>query len=111
VFSVDQSDPLLNLEYTDFEGEWDEIVRYLSPKMLREPILRQFAPDFGVALARLGLAEGSSVIFSRAGFNLVMRLDEKNYSASANVGLAEKSYCVSFDFESEHLPLILVFCT
>lgn len=107
VFSVDQSDPILVLDYQDFESAWDEIVRYLSPKMLKEPILRRFAPDFGCALARLGLAEGASVILMPASFNHVGRLDDKMMTASANVEFAEKPHCVSFDFERRFLPLML----
>jgi hypothetical protein len=107
VFSVDQSDPILVVDYEDFENEWDEIVRFLSPKMLKEPILRRFAPDFGCAIARLGLEEGASVTLFPARFNLLARLDDKMMSATANVELAGKPHCVSFDFDKKLLPSIL----
>ncbi|AMS43381.1 type I restriction enzyme HsdR N-terminal domain-containing protein [Aminobacter aminovorans] len=107
VFNVDQSDPLLIVEYADFEKSWEEIDKYLSPRMLKEPIFRRFAPDFGCALARLGLAEGAVVTLLPASFGLVARLDDKMMTASANVDFAEKPHCVSFDFERRHLPVML----
>jgi hypothetical protein len=107
VFNVDQSDLILVVDYHDFENAWEEIEKYPSPRMLREPILRRFAPDFGCALARLGLAEGAGVTLLPASFNLVARLDEKMMTASANVEFAGKPHCVSFDFERRFLPSML----
>lgn len=93
VFNVDRNEPLLK--------------RHISPKYLRHPMLRRFAPDFGCALARLGLAEGSTVSLLPAQLNLFARLDDGMMSASANTEVAEKPHCVSFDLKRELLPEIL----
>lgn len=107
LFNVDQSDPIFEVEYESFEGEWEEIERFLAPKMLREPILRRFAPDFGSAIARLGLEEGAKIGLFPARFNLIARLDEEMMSATANIDLAGKPHCVSFDFDKALLPSVL----
>lgn len=107
VYSVDQSDPILVMNYQDFENSWDDIVRFLSPKMLREPNLRSFAPDFGCALARLGLKEGAIVTLLPASFNLVARLDDNMMTASANIDFSERPHCISLDFDNDFLPAIL----
>lgn len=107
VYSVNHSDPLLILDYHHFEDAWEKIARFLSPKMLREPELRKFAPDFGCAIARLGLKEGSRITLLPAKFNMVARLDDEMMSASANIEFAGKPHCVSFDFKHTLLPVIL----
>ena len=107
VFNVDKNEPLLHLPFSEFESKWDEIEKHISPKHLKYPMLRQFAPDFGSALARLGFAEGGTVTLLTAQLNLFARLDEDMLSASANTELAEKPHCVSFDFNRELLPKIL----
>lgn len=107
VFNVNQSDPILVVEYPDFEKAWEEIDKYLSPRMLREPILRRFAPDYGCALARFGLAEGEGVTLLPASFDLVAKVDEKMMTAAANVEFGGKPHCVSFDFERRLLPSML----
>ena len=107
LFSVDQSDPIFVADYENYESEWDEIARFLSPRMLKEPFLRKFAPDFGCALARLGLADGAKVTLFPARFNLIARLDDTMMTATANIDLEGKPHCVSFDFEKSLLPSIL----
>ena len=107
VFDVDSNDPILDLTYENFETSWAEIRRHLLPAMLKDPTLRRFAPDFGCALARLGLGEGAIVTLLPASFNLVARLDETMMSASANVDFVDKPHCVSFDFDRRFLPSIL----
>lgn len=107
LFSVDQSDPIFLADYESFESEWDEVARFLSPKMLTEPILRRFAPDFGCAIARLGLEDGARVTLFPARFNLIARLDDKMMTATANIDLAGKPHCVSFDFDKALLPSVL----
>ena len=107
VFSVDKNDPLLQLPFSEFESKWDEIERHISPKHLKYPMLRRFAPDFGCALARLGIAEGSTVTLLAAQLNLFARLDDDMISATANTEFSEKPHCVSFDFNCDLLPEIL----
>ncbi|MBY5725227.1 type I restriction enzyme HsdR N-terminal domain-containing protein [Rhizobium leguminosarum] len=107
VFSVDQSDPILSVDYAGFVPRWEEIERFLSPRTLREPSLRRFAPDFGCALSRLGLSEGAEVVLMPAGINLVGRLDDRLMTAGANVEFAGKQHCVSFDFDRRFLPAML----
>lgn len=108
VFNTDQSDPIFTIEYSNFHSAWGEIVKFLSPKMLKEPILRKFAPDYGCALARLGLEEGSVITFFPASFNNVARLDDEMMTASANVLFMGRQHCVSFDFKKSFLPEILM---
>lgn len=107
VFDVDKNEPLLELQFSEIESKWDEIERHISPKYLRHPMLRQFAPDFGCALARLGFTEGGNVSLLPAQLNLFARLDDGMMTASANTEFAEKPHCVSFDFKCELLPEIL----
>lgn len=107
LFSVDKSDPIFITEYEAYESGWEEIERFLSPKMLREPALRGFAPDFGCALARLGLEEGALVTLFPARFNVIARLDDTMMTATANIDLSGKPHCVSFDFNKSLLPSVL----
>jgi hypothetical protein len=107
LFHVDSSTPILTVDFQEYEKRWEEIERYLTPRMLREPILRRYAPDFGCAIARLGLGEGSGVSLFPARFNIVARIDDSTYSASANTDFAGRQHCVSFDFDQALLPAML----
>lgn len=107
VFSVDSNKPILHLDFADFESKWEDIEKHLSPKHLKNPALRNFAPDFGCALYRLGLAENSTITILPARLNVFARLDDNMMTATANTEFADKWHCVSFDFRRVLLPEIL----
>ena len=107
VFHVDSSTPLLTIAFDEFESKWEEIERYLSPRFLKQPSLRQFAPDFGMALKRLGLLENAKVTMLGAQLNLFARVNGELITASANCEFVDTPHCVSFDFHPRLLSEIL----
>jgi len=56
VINVDNPKPLLVVAFDEFESRWSDIERFLAPRFLRNPVLRKFSPDLGLAFSRLGLA-------------------------------------------------------
>ena len=107
IYSVDEAKPLIIFPFSKFETEWEKIEKYLSPKYLRTPHLRGFAPDLGCAFSRLGLVKGNKISFIPAALNLFVRVDEDMMTASANTLFADEPHCVSFDFNRKLLPEIL----
>lgn len=107
IFDVNSGDPLLVVHFREYEQRWAEIEKYLGPKYLKKPALRSYAPDFGCALARLGLAEGAVVTLLPLRLNHFAMLDQDNFTATANTDFAGTPHCVSFDFDRKLLPQIL----
>ncbi len=62
LFNTQQTEPLLHLRFDDFESNWSDIEKFLAPKYLREPMLRRFAPDFGLALKRMGFNKDIEIV-------------------------------------------------
>jgi len=107
VFNVDSSDALLVVPFDEFESKWSEIEKYLAPRFLKQPSLRRFAPDFGYALMRLGLAENAKITMLGVQLNLFGRVSDELFTATSNCDLADNPHCVSFDFHPKFLPKIL----
>lgn len=107
VFNVFQRDPLLVLDFQDFETKWSEVEKYLSLKNLLDPALRRFAPDFGIALLRMGFEQETSVIMFGVRLNLFGRVSDELYTASANCTFGSMAHCVSYDFPASMLPEIV----
>lgn len=107
LFSVDAAEPLLQVIFADFEKRWIDIERHLSPRLLLEPILRQFAPDLGFAFSRLELAPEVTVTMLDVHLNTFAHVDAQTISASANCDFADKPHMASFDFHPRLLPLIV----
>jgi hypothetical protein len=107
VFRIDNNEPLLVVPFAEYESKWKEIEKYLSPRYLKAPNLRTFAPDFGLGLARLGFAENAKISLFPARLNMFARMSDDMMTATSNVLFADEPHCVSFDFDSKLLPEIL----
>jgi hypothetical protein len=107
VFNVDSADPLLVVSFEEYESKWPEIEKYLAPRFLKQPSLRKFAPDFGYAIIRLGLAENAKITMFDVQLNLFGRVTDELLTATSNCDFAGTPHCVSFDFHRKLLPEIL----
>lgn len=107
IYNTQNLTPLLNITYDEYESRWAEIEKHLLPKYLLQPELRKFAPDFGLAVSRLGLEPGAVFIMPNTKLSLFARLSENLFSATVNVEFVEQDHCVSFDFRPEKLPLLI----
>jgi hypothetical protein len=107
VFNVDSAKPILVVSFEEFESRWSEIERFLAPRFLRNPVLRKFSPDLGLAFSRLGLAKHAKIVMMGMQLNLFGRINDELMTASANTLFAEKEHCVSVDFHPRFLDIIL----
>lgn len=107
VYTVDSSEPLLDLPFEHFEARWSDIEKHLAPKYLLDPSLRNLRPDFGYKLSRLGLASTADITMIGTRLGMFAKLDEGLYSATVNTEFAGEYHCVSFDFTPDKLPLLL----
>jgi hypothetical protein len=109
LFSVDASEPLLNLTFEEFEPRWSDIEKHMGPKFLLQPELRKFKPDFGFRISQMGLSKDTELIMLATRLGMFVRITDTLYSATANClfGEGEEEHCVSYDFAPELLPPML----
>lgn len=107
VFGVDEPRPILSLDFDEFESRWHEIEKCLAPRILLNPFLRKFAPDFGLKLSRMGFAEGSTIIVPGIRLGLFARVSDELFTASSNCDFGDEPHMVSVDFDASFLPSIL----
>jgi len=107
VLSVDDPKPLLVLQFHELEKSWTEVERFLGPRFLRNPSLRNFAPDLGMAFTRLGLAKHAKIVMLDMHLNLFARISDDLMTASANCLFADSEHCVSVDFHPRFLDAML----
>jgi hypothetical protein len=103
IFNVSQNEPLLHLKFEEFEKNWNEIEKYLTPKYLSEPSLREFAPDYGMALIRMGFTQKIKMHMMGVRLNLFGKVDQDIITASANTDFGSGEHCVTFDFHPNML--------
>jgi Type I restriction enzyme R protein N terminus (HSDR_N) len=84
IFDIYHRTPLLVLNFEEFELRWSEIEKYISPMFLSEPALRQFSPDFGLALVRRGFEKTAELAMFGVRPYLFVRVSQTLITASAN---------------------------
>lgn len=107
IFSSAKIEPLLHIKFENFESNWNEIEKQLAPKYLSSPILRKFAPDFGIALFRMGFDKETDFHMFQTRLNLFAKIDDSLMTASANCNFGSGDFCASFDFHPDMLSAIV----
>lgn len=106
-YSIQQREPLATLYYGEFREKWDVLKKHLHPNYILEPIKRDFAPDFGLALHRLGMENAIDLYMIGVRLNLYGRVNDQLFTATANLDHVGTPHTVSFDFDQEMLPKVL----
>jgi hypothetical protein len=107
VFDVDHNKPLLSVPFEEFESRWAEIEKFLAPRFLLKPALRKFAPDLGLAFARVGLAPDAKITMIGARLNSFAWVNDGLLSAASNCLFGDRPHMGSFDFAPALLTPIL----
>lgn len=107
IFHTDKNEPLLVLEFEQFESRWSDIEKFLSPKYLLKPELRRFSPDLGFKLRRLGIGSDLNLAMVGARLNLFARVSDDLMTAHADCDFNGIYHAVSFDFPPAMLKDII----
>lgn len=107
VYSTENSDPIISLNFSEYSSNWHMIENALLPKNLLKPELRNFVPDFGTQLQRIGFDQSNILVLLGVQLNLFAVLDKNTITATSNTIFGGKKHCVSFDFSSDLLSHVL----
>jgi hypothetical protein len=105
VWDREHFDPILDLEFAQFEASWHRIEGVLSPTSVLKPFMRGFLPDLGMSATKAGYADETDWFWSEFPVGLIVRVTDDLYTASAgltSVSLwsADDAFLVSLDFSS-----------
>lgn len=106
IFHVAETAPLLVLSIRDLDKRWSDLEKYLTPRYLLNPLLRDFQPDLGVLATRIGQEENTDIVFVGYRLDLVAKVSDELYTASS-CNSEEDPYLASFDFAPPHLESML----
>jgi hypothetical protein len=101
VYAVDQWDPLLRINICDVDARWNDVLKALHPHYLQNPECRDFLPDYGFTVYKIGLERDVLHIFPSFYLQFLTRVNDELYTGTATFMLGENEYLVSFDFSVE----------
>jgi hypothetical protein len=109
VYDIDKSEPVLDVAAHEFDSCWEEIENYLSPASLETPAIRNFLPDLGLALEKLGDRD-APITFVGLRPQAIVRLSAEHCTMSAYHKFPDaegRVHIASFDFPTEMIDPLL----
>ncbi len=107
IFQIQKYEPITIIDIEKVDENWKLLERYLSPLALIKPHIFDFYPDFGVSILKFNLGHIKTWLFMEVRTNLIMKLDEDNYTFMTLITYGENQYGLSFDFSKALYPSFL----
>ena len=111
VYKTDQWEPILHVLVQEIEKHWEEVEEALHPRYLKNPDLRGFAPDYGLAMLKSGFKRDVVQIFIQHHLQTFMRVTDDLYTVSTTTMSSDVEYLVTLDMPAHlcnelllHLP-------
>lgn len=110
IWDVDKFEPVVRLQVKDFINDISIIEKYLHPKSIQFPEIRNFLPDYGLRMKKMGMQEGTNLIFVENEINNIMRVSDDEYTINASIEIDGENLAISFDFNKKlYLELLALF--
>ncbi len=107
VWDVESVESLAILRIETADEDWEEFERFLSPRYLLMPQLRDFSPDLGLALSALGIPSGARVAWPGVALQYLGRVSDALYTVSASFDVEGKHHLANFDLTPNFVDGIL----
>lgn len=107
VYDLTHFDPVLDVAATDYDRRWSDIERVLRPQSLLNPAMRDFDPDLGLALQRMGLKSDEPIELRSFHLIMVSKVEAGVYCAATNTLFEGQRYLASIDFPEAALEPLL----
>ena len=98
IFQIQKYEPIAIIDIKDLTTNWNLIERLLSPLAFTKPYIFDFYPDFGLSILKFNMGNLKTWVFVKVRTNLIMRLDEDNYTFTTLAPFGENEYALTFDF-------------
>ena len=113
IWDIDHFEPVAELTIDDLIEDLGSIERYLEPKAVVYPQKREFSPDFGLRMKKLGLAqEGTLQHFVANQIGNILRVEDNLYTINVSIKFDDEQLAISFDLDKKmYLKLLDLFPT
>ena len=107
VYEINKFGPVINIEITKIDENWDSIVRALSPTAFIKPQLLDYKPDFGIYQWKIGATEKLDQHFIPLGVPFIAKVTDDLYTFCVNILFGEDYLAASFDFDRERFEQLM----
>jgi hypothetical protein len=100
-YDINAIGPIFDIAIADLDRDWDLVESVLGPKNTSIFARTEFAPDFGIALLKMGTRVDAKWHFPFIRFWQVGKVNEEVYTLSSSVDVAGVPHMGSFDCGTE----------
>ncbi len=105
-YHISKSDPLFVIDCKDIRARWEEVEKYLLPRYLKMPELRQFHADFGLQVKKMGITCEEEIAFEGCLLQDIIKSAESYYAANSTCDVGGLECMITFDFGEDVLDAI-----
>jgi hypothetical protein len=106
-YHINKSEPLFVIDCKDIRAKWEEVEKYLLPRYLRMPELRQFHADFGLQAKKMGVTLEEEIAFEGLLLQHLVKAAESYYVVNSSFNIGGLECMATFDFGQDILDMIL----
>ena len=107
LYNISAPEPVFQVRLPDVDSHWDDVVAAFGPRFLKCPELRDFFPDYGVTVTRLGIAPTGLHLFLGHYLLNLLRVSDDLYTGSATTMVGSIECLIAFDFSPAVLESLL----
>lgn len=97
VFHISEIEPILDIDIKDIDKDWKLVEEVLGPIHIEKPFLKDFHPDFGIHLLKVGSPLDTIFHFIPAFVQNIGKVNDELYTIYSVVNFGE-DYGISLDF-------------
>lgn len=107
MYSTNEWKPILDIEISNIDREWDKVEKAMGPKYLKIPELRDFHPDYGLTYLKASLNTDIDQLFYQHYLQGIMMYELGKYTGFTTTMLGDLDCLVSLDMEESHVIQLL----
>ena len=108
IFNIHQWEPIFHIEISSVDEEWDKVNKFLHPKFLLIPDLREFMDDYGLHAKKAGITKDIELIFIGYYLQDIVKVSDQLFTSTSHHKENGRDFCVSFDFSGDIMSDIIM---
>ena len=104
-------EPILKITSRELSKDFKKIADILSPINVEKPEKRDFLPDYGLHMRKMGANPDMSYTFVHNSISSMAKVEDDLYASTLEVEWGNKKFALTLDFNKEQYLIFLDYCT
>ena len=107
VYDVSRIDPIFLIDCKDVPARWEDVEKYLHPRYLKMPVLREFHADFGLMAKQAGIGIDEKILLEGYFLQSLQKSTDDIFVAQSTCNYQGHEYLITLDFSLKMLEAVL----